>query len=200
MSNEELAARIQQGETACYTPLWEQCRRLLYKILSRYLSGITLPNHIGREDLEQCLYFALQTAVRYYDAHKGYCFNTYLDYSVRCMLRHQLPDKALPEISLYSPLKEDSDTELAEMIEDVAAARYPQDYERRELRQRVRSAVEQLPDEGRQIVTLYYFRNMTQKQITDVTGKSTYEVRAALMRSIRTLREDRELQAMYEEI
>lgn len=59
MTNEELAIQIQLGHTEHYAELWQNVRRLMYKILHNKISRLELPNYITAEDMEQELYFAL---------------------------------------------------------------------------------------------------------------------------------------------
>ena len=82
-SNETLAERIKQGETALIPILWEQVRRLLHQRACYYYrkypddctrSGLTL------EDLKQESFFVLMDAVKYYSPEKGYKLNTYFGY------------------------------------------------------------------------------------------------------------------------
>ena len=58
MTNEELAIKIQRGQTEYYTELWKQCHKLLYLIAQRKLEKMSLPNFVGIDDIEQEMYFA----------------------------------------------------------------------------------------------------------------------------------------------
>ena len=78
MTNEELAIRIQDGETELYTQLWDNTKYLLFRIMRSKLNSAMIPNHITIDDLRQEMYFALCKAVNYYDREKSFLFSTYL--------------------------------------------------------------------------------------------------------------------------
>lgn len=65
MTNEELAIQIQLGHTEHYSELWQNVRRLMYKILHNKISRLELPNYITAEDMEQELYFAFSEQKSY---------------------------------------------------------------------------------------------------------------------------------------
>lgn len=49
MTNEELAIKIQLGHNEYYTELWQNVRKLMYKILYNKISRLELPNYITAE-------------------------------------------------------------------------------------------------------------------------------------------------------
>lgn len=122
MTNEELAIQIQLGHAEHYTELWQNVRRLMYKILRSKLSRIELPNYLTPEDLGQELYFALCNAVQAYDDTKPYKFTSYLEYHIMNAIRSALPSKPLHETSYNQTTGEDEDTELLEFLSDDTAA------------------------------------------------------------------------------
>lgn len=100
MTNEELAVAIQQGQTELMGQLWEQVERFVYKKANEAMGDLGAkpvprpksepelePEYkvgpkswskwskswrgIETEDLVQCGYIALNTAVKYYDPEKG---------------------------------------------------------------------------------------------------------------------------------
>ena len=100
MTNEELAVAIQQGQTELMGQLWEQVERFVYKKANEAMGDLGAkpvrrpksepelePEYkvgpkswskwskswrgIETEDLVQCGYIALNTAVKYYDTEKG---------------------------------------------------------------------------------------------------------------------------------
>lgn len=198
MDNEELALLIQAGHTEHYGELWTNCRRLLRYLLTRYQNGITLPNYISGEDLEQCMYAALREAVKAYDNSKGYKFNTYLRYHVINAVKAQLPDSGIIETSGNVAVNDaDGDNrELFDYIPDEIAAVPFENIERRDLCATVRRAVSELPKDSRECISLYYFHDKTQRQIAALTGRTVESVRGALRRGLRLLRNDKRLCAL----
>lgn len=199
MENEELALKIQAGQTELYGELWERCRKLLYYILARYQNGITLPNYISGEDLEQCMYAALRAAVKSYDSGKGYKFTSYLHFHVMNTVQAQLPDKHITEISANQPVEDDEGKsgELQDFIEDDTAALQFNNIELSELRATVRKAVAALPERQRICITLYFFEGLTYRQISERTGYTIYIVTTAIHKGLYMLRKDKTLFALY---
>ena len=200
MSNEEIVLQIQSGNTALYNELWEQCRKLLYYILARYQRRIDLPNYIDSDDLEQCMYTALRTAVKHYDSGKPYKFSSYLHFHVMNAVRAQLPDKRIQEVSANEPVTggKEEDTELIDYFEDCAAAVKYEAIELQDLKRIVRQAVEALPEKNRVCIQLHFFSGMTQKDIAVKLGYSAGEVHTAIAKGLYLLRRNKVLYALYE--
>lgn len=196
MTNEELVIKIQDGESECIYELWERCRNLLYKVLKKISKNYTLPNSVSQEDLEQGLFFALKTAVKYYNRSKTYLFNTYLNYSVQAVIKNFIPDWNIDEISIYTPVGKDEDMELVELIEDNRAECAYEWLEEYDLRKIVRKAVNELPYEQRQVIIMSIFNNMTYAQMEAVTGKTVSKLRSEYCKAIRQLRNNKALQAV----
>ena len=82
MSNEELAVLAQQGDREAAGELWEQVKRLLYRLARRFYAkyGTDRCNRHGvtLADLEQEAFFALLDAVRGFKPAVEYRFTTYL--------------------------------------------------------------------------------------------------------------------------
>ena len=83
MTNEQLVAKIQAGETNLMPTLWEQVEKFTNqqagKFLNKYYERCTLVG-IALEDLQQEAYLGIHKAVRQYDANKGVKFLTYAGY------------------------------------------------------------------------------------------------------------------------
>ena len=199
MTNEELAVQIQLGHTELYGELWRNCRKLLCFILTRYQKRLNLPNFVSADDLEQCLYFALRAAVNSYDSGKPYKFSTYLNYSVMNAANSLLPDKRIIETSANQTVSEDEadGAELIDFIEDETAAIQFENIELQELREQVRRAVANLPDDSRVCIDLNYFQGMTHNEVAALTGLTVYEVRGAISRGLYILRKNKALRELY---
>jgi RNA polymerase sigma-70 factor (ECF subfamily) len=64
-----------------------------------------------------------------------------------------------------------------------------QDAEGRELREHVRSALRELPQEQREVLELGYFRGMSQSEIADATGQPLGTVKTRMRLAMQKLRE-----------
>ena len=113
MSNEELALRIQAGETEYMVDLWEAVHPLLAKLVQPYLERAARMRY-DMDDLLQEAYFALEGAVQAYDRDKGFAFNTYLNFQVAKVMRPLLKrwngkDRYIFAASLDTPIGDDGD-------------------------------------------------------------------------------------------
>ena len=199
MTNEELAIQIQLGHTRHYTELWQNVRRLMYKILYNKISRLELPNYITAEDMEQELYFALCNAVQAYDDTKPYKFTSYLEYHIMNAVRSALPSKPLKEFSYNQTAGEDEETELIDFIPDSTAAERTQDIELTDIQMQTRQAVSELPDSERQAITLYYFKGISYKQIAEATGVSLNMARNRVCKGLNILRQNKAIRSIYGE-
>ena len=199
MTNEDLAIQIQLGHTRHYSELWQNVRRLMYKILHNKISRLELPNYIAAEDMEQELYFALCDAVQAYDDTKPYKFTSYLEYHIMNAVRSALPSKPLKEFSYNQTAGEDEETELIDFIPDSTAAERTQDIELTDIQMQTRQAVSELPKRERSVVSLYYFSGQSLAQIAENLSVSPEMVRSIKNKGLRILRQNRAIRGIYDE-
>lgn len=199
MTNEDLAIQIQLGHTEHYAELWQNVRRLMYKILHNKISRLELPNYITAEDMEQELYFALCNAVQAYDDTKPYKFTSYLEYQIMNAIRSALPRKPLNEYSYNQTAGDDENTELLEFIEDETAELELQDVELTDIQTQVRQAVAELPKRERSVVSLYYFDSQSLAQIAEILSVSPEMVRSIKNKGLRILRRNKAIKGIYDE-
>lgn len=200
MTNEELAIKIQLGHNEYYTELWQNVRKLMYKILYNKISRLELPNYITAEDMEQELYFALCNTVQAYDDTKPYKFNSYLEYQVMRAIRDALPSKPLQEVSYNQTTGDSEDTELLEFIPDNSAADKLNTIELTDIQKLTRQAVAQLPSRERQAITLRYFGGADYKQICKITGVSLNTARERTRKGLHILRQNKAIRSIYDEM
>lgn len=199
MTNEDLAIQIQLGHMEHYAELWEQVKKLMYKILYGKLNRIELPNYLDREDIEQELYFALCNAVQAYDDTKPYKFTTYLEYQIMNVIRSALPRKPLQEYSYNQTAGDNENTELLEFIEDEAAELELKDVELTDIQTQVRQVVAELPNRERSVVSLYYFDSQNLAQIAERLRVSLEMVRNIKNKGLRILRQNKAIKDIYDE-
>lgn len=199
MTNEELVLIIRNGQTEGYGELWQRCRRLLYHLLGRRLKHVALPNYISVEDLEQCMFFALQKAVSSYDPDKPYLFNSYLKYSVINTIREHLPKGSIQETSANQPVQSDAENEieLIELITDDNVAVRFEDMEHIQLQTVLREAIKQLPQQERECIVLSYYHDLSYQQISEKTGYSSDTARKSVALGLYHLKQNKALRAFY---
>lgn len=199
MTNEELAIQIQLGKGEYYAELWQNCRKLLFKIMQSKLCGVPLPVYISREDLEQEMYFALCKAAQAYDDTKPYSFTSYLNYSVINTLHGILRRSAGREVSYNQTVGEDGETELCEFIEDETAAAKLFCVELTDLQRIVRQTVAGLPRREREVIELYYFDSLSFKELSELTGLDKKDIRRLKEKGLNILRRSKQIRALHYE-
>lgn len=202
MTNEELAIKIQLGQTEYYAELWEQCRRLLFKILSREIKNISLPNSLSMEDLRQEMFFSLRRAVRAYDKSGPYTFTSYLNFSVKNTLKRVLSLINNKEISLNQTIsdKDGSETELIDLLSDERSLTRLEDVELSDVYCIVREAVADLPLEERRIIERFYFNGLSHARIAALYSIDRETVDKLKSKALQHLRKDRRLKGLYREL
>lgn len=204
LSNEELVLKIQQGEQQYYNQLWDNTRKLLYRILNRELHKRTLPNYMTSEDLEQELYFALCKAVGWYNPDKGYKFTSYLNYAVKNMLASVIPLHPIQETSYNEPMFED-DHNPVEMIDYIPDSKNGiedkiDEIQSNEISETVRAAVSLLPINEKAAVYAHYLQNRTYISIAEQAGCSIELIRQRTNNGLRKLRKNKTLQQLNREL
>lgn len=197
MSNEEIVMLVQAGNSSKLLELWKGVERFVWQqanrryLLTGGLGGVEI------EDLRQSGFLALTAAVDTYDPAAGRSFiGWFADYLRTAFSdaggfrsKKRFRDPLHHSASLDVPATEDSDTTIAELIEDPDAAQAFQDAERRIYLEQLRTAIEdalaQLPPDQRAAVIGRFWRGET------VDGKT---INAAL-RTLRHPRISRALQA-----
>lgn len=215
LTNEQIALDIVIGikdKQALYTELWKKNKRLLFKIARKELHNYDLKPYkslLSDEDIEQILFFALVTAVKYYDPDKPYKFTSYFKYSVKKEIKNLLgiaknglneknqsrKNNILFAKSLDEPLTEDEDSiTLQDMVsEDEDSGRYDnmlKNIEQAEIRFILDCMLANLDEKHRQVITLYYYKRLSYPQISEIMGISTTRVNQIGREALNRLRAD----------
>lgn len=166
MTNEQLAILIKQGEQERTPELWENVRKLLYKLsLRQYTAHAELFKQQGlaAEDIQQESYFAMLGAVKAYDPEKGYMFTTYLNLQlkrrIRDILRLNDPLNREGTRSLDAPLdfeSEESDT-LHDITADPTSGAGFESVDMSDYYTPLHKAIDSLPPADREIIELRFF-------------------------------------------
>lgn len=196
MSNEELARRIQNGETDLIPTLWEQVRRFIYREARRRYFATEGLGGVEVEDLVQSGYIALVEAVAYFQPDEGYTFLTYLGKRLKSAFaeaggyRTSKRDPLNDADSLDVPIGEDYDTTKGDMLADPVD-QY-EDAERRiwleQLQEKVGAAMEKLPPEWREVLRRYYWDGQTLEEISAAIGIHKSNVDNRRHKGLRQLR------------
>lgn len=201
MSNEELAARIRDGDKAAITELWDGVKRFIHQQAFRYYRYCPGRGGTELEDLVQSSFIAMMDAAQSFSVSMGCSFITYLDFYLRreyrkCFgLYSRKPDPLNEKPrSLDAPIAEDKgDGILADTIPDPGDP--IGDAERRiwieQLRRALDAALEQLPQDQKQTLTARYYEGKTLEETAAATGAEKTEVRKLERRGLDQLRKDK---------
>ncbi len=207
LSNEELAARIKDGDTSLIPLLWGRCRRTVTLLAVRNRWITEKRACIDWDDLMQCGYFAMLEAIKSYKPEKGYKFVTYMTYEYKSEIYALIGVKKTHNGYIFPPIvdslnvtveNDSHETELIDMLENDSGERIETDYEIKELQQTVREAVEKLPERERYVIQERYFNEREKTQIANGQYfKDQFEVTRTEDRALRMLRQDRMLRALH---
>lgn len=192
MTNEELALKIQAGETAYRADLWEAVRKLMYKLVRPYLPFAERQGY-DLDDLIQESYFAMEEAVRVYDPEAGFAFTTYLNFQVKRAARTLLlywrgQRRYVDAVSLDTTASESEDTPLLNLIPDenspfeTAATDRIQNSELRESMKR------HLHPEEYKVLQDRYWQCLNLKETGALFGHGADWVRLVELRALKKLR------------
>jgi RNA polymerase sigma-70 factor (ECF subfamily) len=181
-----LVERILNGDKKAFEQLVRQNQRLVGQMVARMV-----PNPKDHEDLCQDVF------MRVYENLSGFRFNAKLSTWIaqiaynRCV--NYLQKKRVPvfgdrDLEMTGEPGEDNYSDLQPGPEDVA--------EERDLSQRVRAEIGNLPPAQRTVITLYHLQDMSYEEIGDIMKLPSGTVKSHLFRARRKLKEL--LMARYE--
>lgn len=206
MTNEEIAVKIQNGNTELYGELWER----LYKLIARYINRFYTANKescissgITPEDLLQGGYIALVNAVNDFRPDKGYSLSAYLPLHIKNQCREMTgrrahrSDALKCSVSLETPLPYGEDITLADTVEDPqnGIEDLTERIYRGELCAVLNESIAALPEEHRVIITERFYNGSTYKQAGEAAGVTLYTARKLEFEGLGKMRRDRKLKA-----
>lgn len=201
MTNEALALLIREGGNDELIPvLWDKTKTLIQKKCFRYwnLAGEKLARFgCDYYDLRQEGYNVLMNAVKAYDEESGYKLNTYLNYSMKNVIRGMLKGKTdvlnrTDNKSLDEPLKGkegERESILADIIPDENCAIPFETAGSSGEYGTLYKVVSSLPEKERLVIREYYFNSKTFAEIgrmLNISGKRVHLIKTnaiALLRS-----------------
>lgn len=204
MSNEELVAVIHAGAVERIPELWEQVERLVTKRAWLLLTEINRPT-IEVDDLIQSGFIAFLYAVDRYDPAGGAKFSTYLCICLKnafgeCLgirTEKQKQDPINWAASLNSPLADEKDSgKLFDIVPDPDADIPMENIEkkvwREQLHEAVKSAMEALSEDQKEMLQLRYWKGMGLQEIAEIQGISAERVRQKERKALMLLRKPKQ--------
>ena len=205
MSNEEMVAAIQEGNTALLESLWNQMQRMVYTFACRHYTATQGRGGVTVEDLVQVGYLAMVDAVPRYDPAEA-AFSTYLVQYLRKHFQEASgrlyqdkkgalkPKDALnTSLSLNITVDDDEETELMEITADHTAGLESTEEAiwREQLRGVVEEVLQELPEEQTEVLRHRFWNQQTYEQIAGNMGSNTSAVIGAEHKALRMLRQSR---------
>ena len=206
MTNEELATRIQSGDTELIPQLWEQVRKLIYVFVNRYYrkfgdrcaaSGVT------EEDLLQEGFLAVMDAAKAYSPDGDYKFTAYLHFPVSNRFKTvtgAIKNRRTEPLNHCSSLNEpilgsdggESGSERLDFMEDIEAQNDFENCERTIYLQQLKAALDEclsmLQEDCQTTLRRRYFNGETLQAISKSMGVSMNMVRQQECYGLRRLR------------
>lgn len=198
MTNEELAAAIQSGETERMAELWAGVENLVKWKANRILNALSAPVDVEFDDLCNAGYIALTKAVPTYKADSGAFSTWFMFYLQRAFAEatgyrkgKQKRDPLHTALSLDAPLQDADGLTLADslaadtdMETEVIAS-----MQQSELRRELESILQQIGGIGAQVMRLRYFENMPYERIAAALHISIAQARQEGNKAMARLRE-----------
>lgn len=193
-TNEALALRAREGDREALAQLWQQVKYFAIQQSCRY----TPTQRVSREDLIQCAYLGMHTAVYTYDSTRGCGFLHYMNFFLRRECQAALGLRGKPtfeaDCSLDAQMRaSESGTPLLALIGDDSIEDVNERIARAQLREAVQASIHRLPQRQAQLIRRYYMEGASMPQIARDLGLSAQRVQQVIEAARRHLRCDKKL-------
>ncbi|MEG1895829.1 MAG: sigma-70 family RNA polymerase sigma factor [Oscillospiraceae bacterium] len=196
MTNEELCTLIKGGDTGYLPTLWEQTRKFITVQAKRFYNKFD--NHMGAtvEDLVQSGYFAVLSAVDYYEPEKGLKYITFLSQTLKTAfaetmgVRTSKQDMLDYARSLDEPVNEQEDITLLDKIGDLTPGQGDisinviESIFHQELRAALNEALSMLSEENRKRIEMHYYFNISFRELARERKVSQTSIETTMYNSL----------------
>ncbi len=206
MTNEQMAALIQQGGNDELIPLlWERVRKLFY-IRSdewhRVHAELCADRGITVWDLKQVSYPAFLKAIEAFKPEGGLKLSSYIKYPLLNEIKAIIGGKNAINnaVRLDAPLytdNEGNEVSGSDLLPDDNAQAYYEQVEESDVYRIVREAVDLLPCEQQSVIKAYFFNSMSLKDIGIIHNRSVEWARQVKVKALNNLRRSRQLRLLY---
>jgi RNA polymerase sigma-70 factor (ECF subfamily) len=183
MSDEDLMLSYADGEVGAFEVLVSRHERPLFHFILRSCHN--------RDRAEEILQEVFLRVIKYSQSYKPTAKFTTWVYTIA---RNLCIDKArkrsrATEISLDQPRGSDPDGQsLGERMADGGAVSATVDYERTAFREKLLAALDELPDEQREVFIMREFSGLKYREIADAVGCKVPTVKSRMRYALQTLR------------
>jgi RNA polymerase sigma-70 factor (ECF subfamily) len=186
-SDENLLARLREGERELFEPLVKRYERELFGYLRRYLGDDDLA-----DDVFQNTFVQVFLKIRQYEPGRParpWLYAIATNQAIDALRRRNRRIADRPAESVAAPDEDGEPRPLFELLPAPGDAP-PDVAERSEERERVREAVNRLPELLRQAVLLVYFQGLKYQDAADVLGIPVGTVKSRLHAALTKLTEE----------
>lgn len=201
MSNEELVARIQQGEKELLHALWEQVERFVSMQAGKRARSLRSIAGADEEDLYQSGFVALASAAESFDPSAGMSFIGWLAMHLKTSFsdatnhrsERQKRDPIHAASSLYAPLGYEGESSLVDIIPDPVDQwdEVEQDIFHQQLHDALEKALSSLSDEQSDTLRRRYYMGHTLQKIATERAVRPETVRQWEEKALRAMRHPR---------
>jgi len=174
-SDEELAAKLQEGHAEALTVLFERFSPLVFRTAQRILR-----NEAEAEDAVQLVFLDLYRSVEKFDPEKG-AFKVWLLMFANCRIINRW--RQLQSNCFYK--SESFEEFLPEILE---ASQRPFPFNPSEAALLVEQALQMVQPRQRRTIELIYYEGLTAEEVSQRTGESVRVVRHNLYRGLKKVR------------
>ena len=217
LTNEELVAEIQNGNSESIMLLWDQCYRYIKKTAVRWAVAWESRPDFDEDDLMQAAFFALYKAVEGFRLNDGCSFIGYLDLCLKaaftdvccCRTVRQKKDPLNNALSLdFSPDNgsgEDGDekaTTLMDLMKDPTRAedRVEDDIFMQQCSEVIRRELQRLPGKQGKAIESYYLDGKTQAEVAEDLQCSRSYVATLVKDGLNNLKGNATLKSLQEDM
>lgn len=199
MSNEELVAAIQSGETERMGELWEQIEKFIAWKAQRIMAMVDESHTIEVADLIQSGYFALVAAVKSYKAG-GAPFLKWLSLHLKTAFAETVgyrtvraqKDPIHSALRIDQPFEGESGATFGEMLQDATASATMETIEdglwHTQLHDALEAALDSIPPQYSEVIRKRYYDGKALKEIADEKGRTMERVRQLESQGLQQLR------------
>mgnify|MGYP003290669315 CR=1 FL=1 len=201
ISNEQLAIEIKAGNSDLLITLWEQIKPFICKQARRWISSFNGLHGIEHDDLINAGYFAMLQSIENFDGKRHEVsfiglLSFYLKKQFSSVYGMQSAagknDAIHISVSLDTPVVDDDDTPLSELIPDKNSHMPFEQIVQRDyntyLHGKLNTILDTLPAKYKEIIMLRYYENQDIPTVAATIGMTEKEARAAENKAMRLIR------------
>ena len=214
MTNEELVAEIQSGNSEAMEQLWNQCYKYIRKTANRWAAATQTRPGFDIEDLMQSAFLALYDAVNGFRADKGKSFIGYLDMCLKGEFTKVCGNRTVRDrkdplnncLSLDYPIEsDDGDSKTQTMVDFIKDPVRAEDAIEdaifmQQCAEVIKTELQKLPENQEQAIASYYLNGKNYSEIAEDMQCTGSYVGALVKKGLRTLKRSVTLKRIFDDM